>query len=411
MNELKHGLKIRVSKKGVKSANWVAANCSRKAKGYPRPVVRLHGPEEGWAETCKALHADLLEWIAQQDLPVVARRFDGTISGLIDQYTGHKLSPYHKVKHSTRKSYDWVHGVLKKTVGKRVLAKVTGLDFISWAEKFANAAPGKVDRRVARAHDLMSGVRRVFGWGVVLELPHAKRLNDIIGELRFEEPRSRVALFTYEMAKAIIDEANARNRSSIAMAQALQLETVFRQIDVIGEWVDDMGRSGIRNNVKNTVQPKLWTTGMTWGDISPDLILSTTASKTAKTTRASPSFDLKLLPLVSAEIAKVPREKRFGPLVVNEKTGLPYTQGTFNNVWREIATAAGVPLSIQNRDSRSGGITEGTDAGANLELMRGAAGHSNPSTTARYSRRTLEKTNQVADLRNNWRENKGKNKT
>ena len=49
--------------------------------------------------------------------------------------------------------------------------------------------------------------------------------------------------------------------------------------------------------------------------------------------------------------------------------------------------------------SRAGGVTEGSDAGADLEHLRHHASHSSATTTALYSRKTLTKTRAVARLR------------
>jgi hypothetical protein len=54
---------------------------------------------------------------------------------------------------------------------------------------------------------------------------------------------------------------------------------------------------------------------------------------------------------------------------------------------------------VMNRDSRAGGVTEGSDAGADLEHLRHHASHSSAKTTALYSRKTLTKTRAVARLR------------
>jgi hypothetical protein len=64
-----------------------------------------------------------------------------------------------------------------------------------------------------------------------------------------------------------------------------------------------------------------------------------------------------------------------------------------------MARAAGIPDHVLNRDSRAGGVTEGSDAGADLEHLRHHASHSSAATTARYSRKTLAKTRAVARLR------------
>ena len=78
--------------------------------------------------------------------------------------------------------------------------------------------------------------------------------------------------------------------------------------------------------------------------------------------------------------------------------------------WRTVARAAGIPDDVLNRDSRAGGVTEGSDAGADLEHLRHHASHSSSATTARYSRKTLTKTRAVARLRVAHREgNNGEN--
>ena len=64
-----------------------------------------------------------------------------------------------------------------------------------------------------------------------------------------------------------------------------------------------------------------------------------------------------------------------------------------------MARAAGISDDVMNRDSRAGGVTEGSDAGADLEHLRHHASHKSTATTARYSRKTLTKTRAVARLR------------
>ena len=104
-------------------------------------------------------------------------------------------------------------------------------------------------------------------------------------------------------------------------------------------------------------------------------------------------------PFLRSIIDMVPPEKRFGPIIKSEATGLPYRYRHFSDVWRKIATKAGVPKNVWNRDSRAGGITEGSDSGADIEHLRHHANHKNIQTTTRYNRKTLEKTRTVAELR------------
>jgi hypothetical protein len=50
-------------------------------------------------------------------------------------------------------------------------------------------------------------------------------------------------------------------------------------------------------------------------------------------------------------------------------------------------------------DARAGGISEADDAGADLDMIRSAPGHTQASTTARYVRGTIGKSRTVAQLR------------
>jgi hypothetical protein len=56
-----------------------------------------------------------------------------------------------------------------------------------------------------------------------------------------------------------------------------------------------------------------------------------------------------------------------GPLIVSETTDRPWTRTAFKRVWREIARAAGLSDSLQNRDDRPGAATAGDAAGAPRE--------------------------------------------
>lgn len=54
---------------------------------------------------------------------------------------------------------------------------------------------------------------------------------------------------------------------------------------------------------------------------------------------------------------------------------------------------------IRNMNARAGGISEADEAGADLDAVRSAAGHSQSSTTLRYVRGTIGKNQKVARMR------------
>ncbi len=94
-------------------------------------------------------------------------------------------------------------------------------------------------------------------------------------------------------------------------------------------------------------------------------------------------------------------------MVKAEHTGLPWRHKYFQQHWREIATAVGVPANVQNRDSRAGAATEGENAGADIETIRHGLGHSKPETTRIYTRTADEQTAKLATIRSASRNKPG----
>lgn len=400
------GLKITYRADGSKKAHWVAANCSRHAKGYPIKTVTLTDmPEEQWPAECQRLHKDLEKWLSAEGRPKIA--WTGTIDSLIEHYTEHKLSPYKQVKYNSRADYDKANRLLSDAVGARTLSRLTGVDFLQWEINFKKPAEEGDDPVVTRSHKAMTHLRRLLRWGLVLELPHCKRLVPIIEALEFEQPPERDEHMEFEQCQAIIAAAHELGHHALAFGQALQYELMFRQKDVIGEWIPitDMNApmTGILHTAPNSQKPKRWDNGLTWAHIKPGLILEKLVEKTKKKTRVVAKFDLTKMPLVMAELERIPMENRVGPLIINEYTRLPYTADVYREHWREAADEANLPATLQNRDSRAGGITEATDAlpleDSGLELVRHSSTHKDIKTTARYSKNTLKKTSRVADIR------------
>src|SRR5262249_11145466 len=111
-------------------------------------------------------------------------------------------------------------------------------------------------------------------------------------------------------------------------------------------------------------------------------------------------LDLKMLPMVIEELANVPQEARHGPLIVNPRTGLPYRNWYFGEVWRQVRKATGIRKEVWNRDMRAAGITEGGQAAAPTDDLAKQAGHANKRTTAKvYDRDRLESARRVAKAR------------
>ncbi|MFT8245387.1 tyrosine-type recombinase/integrase [Roseomonas sp. BN140053] len=73
---------------------------------------------------------------------------------------------------------------------------------------------------------------------------------------------------------------------------------------------------------------------------------------------------------------------------IHEGTGLPYNRYTVNHDWREAATKAGIPKSLQFRDLRATAATELADGGADLIEMSTHTGHRDAKMARRYARPT-----------------------
>jgi hypothetical protein len=249
-----------------------------------------------------------------------------------------------------------------------------------------------VSQRTRKAHGIIAMVRRLVSYGVMAELPECKRLASVLEPARFKQPGRRKSKLELGHVLAFVAKAIERGRISLALGTALQFETTLRQRDVIGEWAPSVGTDNGSGIVLNG---RRWSGGMTWTDIPPDLVIMKETTKIG----ADVAHDLKLCPIVVDVLTHIPPEQRVGPLIIDEEAQRPYAEHAYAREWREIARAAGIPDRIWNMDARAGGISEADDAGADLDAIRSAAGHTLASTTARYVRGTIGKSRKVADLR------------
>jgi hypothetical protein len=185
----------------------------------------------------------------------------------------------------------------------------------------------------------------------------------------------------------------------------LQFELLLRPKDVCGEWIpiDWPGVSDV------TYRGDKWTVGLHWRELV-GVMLTHRLSKSlhGRDALADPREGKKKTwelipahyPMICEELSYIPPEQRVGPMIIDEHTGRPYRHDDYGTLWRQIADEVGIPRSVQNRDSRAGGITETIDASdGNLEAARHAAGHSDITTTQRYSRAGDKATAKVAQFR------------
>lgn len=394
------GHKVRRNKDGTIRHGWAARHDLVKA-GYEPKWVRLHynfddsNEQTLAAATCRRLQAEMLAWAA--GIRSSERSFDGTVAALIRRYQHDPASQYQGIKWNTRRTYDQVLDVIEKAFGKRVLAGLHIGDFRRWYDEAAKPKNAGGLPRLRKAHGIISMCRRLFAYGITAEIPECARLATILNASRFKQPGRRRVKLELAHVQAFVTKALKHNRVSLALGTALQFETTLRQRDVIGEWepiVPGTESSGI------VLRGHRWVHGLTWTDISAEMTIIKETTKTG----AVVAHDLKLCPLVYSTLALVLPHQRVGPLIIDEKAGRPYAAHAYAREWRAIARVAGVPDHVWNMDARAGGISEGDDAGADLDMLRSAAGHTQASTTARYVRGTIGKSRKVAELRQAHRE-------
>ncbi len=386
------GLKRRPNKDGSMRYYWVASAVSKNAKDYPQKTVALFGEPEEIANRCRILTSEFKLWLSDRGMGAKPL-YNGTLKSLIAVYKKTPESPYHALKFNTVEMYDRNLDLLERKVGSRQISRLTGLDFQRWYNEFKKPSKENGPERMRTAYQAMQILRVIVKFGVVANITECVRLATVLQQMRFHVPPARTERITFEQTEAICKKAIEQGRMSIAIAQALQFELTLRQVDVTGQWEplkegDDM--HGIVSARKR------WTGGLAWSHINSEGILSKVTTKTGQLAE----HDTMAYPFLRSILDQVPQEKRIGPMVIDETTGLPYRdRRRFGRVWRAIADECGVPKDVWNRDSRAGGVTEGSDAGANLEHLRHHANHANVSTTARYNRNTIEKTRAVAELR------------
>lgn len=410
METEKIGLKRRPRTDGTVAYYWVASSVSRHAKDFPLKTVRVHGTMDEITAKCRALTSELKQWLSEKGVGAPVQ-YDRTLKSLIRIYRTTKASGYFDIVSKTREMYDYALDILADECGSRRLDKVTGLDIKEWyahlkepaedTPKQAKArAQAKADgvflpanaERPRRAYQCMQVLRIVIGFGVVSNIEECFRLKAVLEEMRFAVPKARTEALTFEQMQALCTVALKKGLASVAIAQALQFELTLRQVDVIGMWdkVDGINSGGIIDRGKR------WSGGVQWSHMDSFGIIK---KPTTKVDDVVAEHDTNEYPFLREMLDLVPPNKRIGPMIISEATGLPYRRRHFADVWRQCADEAGIPKQVWNRDSRAGGVTEGSDAGADLEHLKHHANHKNSQTTQRYNRATLGKTRQVAKLR------------
>ena len=310
-----------------------------------------------------------------------------TFAGLIDQYQTHKASNFHKLRYHVRQNAATLLRRLKLAHGETPLTGIRASTVQIWYDEWAGTG------HVAQAHAFIAQMRTVFGFGLLmLEEKECERLCITMNKMRFRHVQPRTVWLTADQATAIRQAAREHfGWYSIALAQAFQFELMFRQKDIIGEWVPEAepGETDVHHNGMK------WLRGIRWEEIDDAMVLHHITSKRQKPI----DIDLHKAPMVLEELTHLNYRAPTGPIIICDTSGLPWTQSEFRRKWRLVANHVGIPKEVRNQDSRAGAITEATEAGADIEHVRHAATHSDITQTQRYSRGAAKKIEAVQDKR------------
>lgn len=397
------GLERRPRSSGSIAYYWVAPK-SAVAAGFTPKTVNLSGLEhpEDIAHRCRLLTAEANEYLAGPAPAQFAPA--GTVAWIVDRYQADEDSPYRDLRASTRSSYDDSLTIVRKTVGKRVIGAITGPDVRRWFKQWGRADEQGELQNPRRAYGCIQMLRLVAGYGVSLKDAPCRELKLMLEEMQFTQPKRRAERMTFEQVQAFRIAARQAGRPEMALAVALQFELSLRQKDVIGEWlagttggITDGPERATKHAGHRARRPVSWHWGLTWGHIDGQMILRKPTSKSNGNVVAE--HDLKRYPELLAELSHVPADRRVGPVIVDPASGLPFRKRHFADLFRQIATAAGIPADVWNMDSRAGAISEAYEAGAEPTDVMKAAGHLQMQTSMRYNRGALEQTARVADLR------------
>ena len=184
--------------------------------------------------------------------------------------------------------------------------------------------------------------------------PGAVQLREMLSAMQFEKSPARDTAPTLEQVNALVTKAEEMGFRSIAITTLAQYELIERRGHIIGKWVGDE-----------------WRDGWVWEGISAEWIITYYQTKKGRRLR---EYDLKVVQRLLGMLQETPKDQRHGPIIICEQTGDPWIKRRYQEKFREIARAAGVPDEVFSMDMRSGGATEADGAGVSDRELQDAGG-------------------------------------
>jgi hypothetical protein len=272
----------------------------------------------------------------------------GTISGLIRAFKDDPSSGYSQLSLTTRSNQDRMYARFEREIGEVPLDETLTMEqILGWYARWS--ANGK---HLSYGYAHLDRVRALLRYGARAEDSTCNRLNGALRASMFPTRSSghRPKRITAAQADAIRALAHKKKFHSLALAQAFQFDLKLFEAQVIGEWLPPsapgktllQGRTIVyRFNAKRPRDEK-WVRGLLWSQICDDYTLRRAVDGEVV------KIDLKRYPMIMAELKRIGKLPKDGPVVVWEKTGSPYTMAQYRYLWRSIANQAGVPKNVRN---------------------------------------------------------------
>jgi site-specific recombinase XerD len=220
------------------------------------------------------------------------------------------------------------------------------------------------------AHYACRVARRVWHWGGRREM--VDRIDNPWTNMELKGIPQRTQRWTADQVDIVCAKAIELEAPSVGLAVSLAYWWGHRQGDVLA---------------------------LTWEALDSGNV------STSKTGQVLP-VDIDAYPILRTELATERARQTLkagatasGPVVVCEATGKRWERHGFGHAFRDIATAAGIPKTLQFRDLRATAVTELSDAGADPIGLSTHSGHQTISMARRYARRTPEQFTAAAGKR------------
>jgi integrase len=352
--------------------------------GCPLVSERLKGTSGEIATRADELNRSFDAWRTGDDQGSI---IPGTIKWLRREYE--KDEAFTSLKRKTRQTVGYCLDVIEeyRLESGRQFGDLRIADI---ARRHAKAMKKKLaeDRGQSLSNSVMRYARLLWNFAIdELELTIEK---NPFQRMKLAAGGGKTYAPTRAEVEAFIAKADEMGYRSAGTAVMLAFEFCQRAGDVIGTKQDDGS-----------------VTGISWHDYRPPSEYGVRASLRVRQHKTGeliwvPLYDydeatrahFELFPGLIERLDATPRR---GPLIImrdepaKRRKGtiyLTYNEYAFGHLFREIATAAGLPAKVQFRGMRHGGLTEMGDSEATDQEMMSLSGHTDRATLKVYSKRT-----------------------